>query len=347
VSEPRDAALRPLHEAREAFASLRDGAADPDAEQRALLRAGDALEGALRRYLRSDPSTPLDLRLKALAPDELSSEELISALRQRDLVSIELAAAFHELLSVRRRIIHSGVLPSRRDVELVLQLAGRVEREVTLPPRASSADPLLAEPTGSRAVGHPAAAREAEPPDPVSVTRARHGAPWWWAVVAALAVVIVSLGVWWATARSGPSLDEAIALFRTGDYARAETQFARHAQANPRDPTPRLYLARIYRRSGRYPQAQEQLRQAMESAPEDAALHRELGFLLLDAGQAESAVGRFRTAVELDPESVEGWAGLVRALRESGQHAAADRVIARAPAEARALFQRGTRPAFP
>jgi tetratricopeptide (TPR) repeat protein len=344
VSETRHPALRPLHEAREALASLRDGTADAESEQRALLRAGDAIEGALRRLLRDDPTTPLDLRLTALAPDELSSEELIAALRQRDLISIELAASFHELLALRRRVLHSGVLPSRRDVDQVLQLAGRVEREVVSRPPAAAPPPPLP-PAPEPATTYPPDAYDDEPE--VARTRRSYGMPWWWAVAAVAAVLLVSLGVWWAMAGRGPGMDEAIALFRTGDFARAEAQFERHAQANPDDPTPRLYLARIYRRTGRYPLAQDQLRHGLEAAPQDAALHRELGFLLLDVGRHAAAADRFRTAVELDPDAVEGWAGLVRALRESGHHAAADRVTARAPAEARALLRQGQRPAAP
>jgi tetratricopeptide (TPR) repeat protein len=338
VNDPRDAALRPLHGVRDALTSLRLGGLDPEAERDALLRVCEAIEAALRRLLRDDASLPLELRLRALAADELSAEEVVSALRQNDRVSIELAATFHDLLGVRRRL-RNGAFPARREVELGLQAAEHVEREVLASPAPSRASAGLGPPPEV-----PADSTVEYTPDdlpPPAVSRSGLGLPRWWGAVAIGALLLVALGLWWFAARSGPRYDEAIALFRTGDYARAEVQFAQHAEARPNDPTPRLYLARIYRRTARYAEAQEQLRRALEATPEDAALHRELGFLLLDVGRADAAVGRFRSAVERDSESAEGWIGLVRALRESGQPEAAERVLARAPAEVRALLQRG------
>ena len=108
----------------------------------------------------------------------------------------------------------------------------------------------------------------------------------------------------------------------------------------PEDPTPRLYLARVARREGRYAAAQQELREALRIAPGDAGLHGELGYLLLDTGQPEAAVERFRAAVLLDSTAVEGWVGLVRALRDSNQQSAAERVLARAPAPVRARLER-------
>jgi tetratricopeptide (TPR) repeat protein len=336
VTDPRDTPLRPLEGVRDALATLRVGAADAEAERTALLRVCDAFEASLRRLLRDEPTAPLELRLKALAPDELSAEDLLSALRQRDRISLELAAAFHDLLGVRRRA-QSGAAPTRRDAELALQVAERLEHDALPAAAAPSATPAdVAAPESSPADEHELATR--------SLSRTQSGLPLRWGGVALAVLLLFGIGFWWVTARPSPRLDEAIALFRTGDYQRAAAEFSRYAAARPNDPTPRLYLARIYRRTGQHEQAQAQLRQALEIAPEDAALHRELGFLLLDVGQGDAAVGRFRAAINFDPAASEGWIGLVRALRETGQDAAAERVIARAPDEVRAQLQRAARP---
>jgi tetratricopeptide (TPR) repeat protein len=340
LNESRDAALRPLHGAWDARSSLREGIEDPEAERSALLRVGEAIESSLRRLLRNDPSQPAELRLQALAPDELSAEDLITALRKRDRISIELAAAFHELLQVRRRLLYGGGA-ARHDVLLALRVADQLERE------ALSGQPVSHPPPPPAAA---AAAPSTEDPAyaaPRTLSGSGRGVPWWWALVGVASAFVFALGLWWATSRPGPRLDEAIALFRTGDYDRAAAQFEQHAQARPDDPTPRLYLARIHRRLARYEEAREQLRLALDAAPDDPALHREVGFLLLDVGQAGAAVGRFRAAVERDPNAVEGWMGLVRALRESGQGAAADRVLERAPAEVRARIRQGGGPVAP
>jgi tetratricopeptide (TPR) repeat protein len=323
---------------------LREGRGGTEAERDALLRVSEGAESCLRRLLRNDPSQPIDLRLRALAPDELAAEEVLSALRQRDLISIELAAAFHDLLGVKRRLVHGGT-PSHRDVELALQVTGRTEREV-LAARLSSTAPGAAAAGDSDVTlpGPPPAAADDDLP-PRNLATARRGLPWYWAAAAVSVLLVFALGLWWTTSRSAPRLDQAIALFRSGDYDQAAEQFRRHVEARPNDPTPRLYLARIYRRTNRYEEAREQLRLALESAPEDAALHRELGFLLLDVGRPDAAVPRFRNSVEREPDSVEAWVGLIRALRESGQGAAADRVLARAPSEVRALLAQSQPPA--
>lgn len=333
MNRARDAALRPLHAAWDARSALREGSSDTAASRGDLLRLGEAIEASLRRLLRDEAGVPLEVRLRALADDELAAEEVMATLRQHDRVSIELAAAFHDVLRLRQRLAY-GAEPAPGDVALVLGLADRVEREVLAAPAAPVA-PAPPEPLPEATVGAPA--------DPVlppvrTVTGAGVGLPRYGVLVAVGIVLLFALGLWLTVGRTSPRLDEAIALFRTGDYERAAEQFERHARARPADPTPRLYLARIHRRLARYDEAGEQLRLGLEAAPDDAALHRELGYLLLDLGQADAAAGRFRSAVERDPESAEGWLGLIRALRESGQPAAAARIAARAPADVRRML---------
>jgi tetratricopeptide (TPR) repeat protein len=335
VNRP-DTALRPLHAVWEARLALRSSAAGETADRAAVIEVAHAIELSLRRLLRDDPGQPLDTRLNALSTDELTAEHVIAALRQNDRVSIELAAAFHDVQRLRQRLEYEGAA-DRREIDLVLGLAERVEREVMSGHRAAAPIPADATVELDGAATDPA-------PEPTTHRRVEL-APLWIALAAAALLVLVG-GLWWASGRTSPRMDEAVALFRTGDHARAAAEFERHAAARPDDPTPRLYLARIDRRAGRLDAAREHLRAGLEAAPEDAALHRELGFVLLDAGQAEAAARRFRGAVERDPESVEGWLGLVRALRESGQHEAAERVLARAPVAARDAARRSATPGF-
>jgi len=316
-------ALRPLRAVWEARLALRASTETGAVDGASLLAVADAVELSLRRLLRDDPAQPLEMRLDALASDELPIDQVVAALRQHDRVSIELAAAFHEAHRVRQRMLH-GSEPTREDAGLLGRLAERLEREVMSAPALvarTPTEPVPAEPD-------PAPASPPSTPGDPAVR---------WIALAAGALILLVLGLWWLGGRSDDRMDEAIALFRTGDHARATESFERHAAARPRDATPHLYLARIERRAGRLQGAREHLRRGLEIAPEDAALHRELGFILLDAGQSAAAVGRFRDAVERDPDAVEGWLGLVRALREDGQPEAAERVLARAPAAARSI----------
>ena len=333
MSELPDSALRPLRAARDAVEVLRSGAVDPQEARAAFLRTCDAIEASLRRLIRDDSTLPLELRLRALAPEELSVEEVVTQLRQRDRISIELAAAFHDLLAVRRRMLE-GAPVQRGDAELAGQVVGRLEHEVgTMRPveHASAIRPAPPEADAS----YP---DEVERPRSLVAGSVRQPARVW-VLVAVAAIFLIGAAVWWGGARRESALEQGVELFRSGDLDGAAVHLERHTAAHPEDVTARLYLARIYRRTGDFERAREELRHAIEVAPDDAALHRELGFLLLDTGRADNAVGRFRSAVELDPASTEGWVGLVRALRATGQAGAAERVIARAPAEVRALLR--------
>lgn len=339
-------ALQPLRAVGGAVERVRTLATAPATEvpaeaRAAVLAVTDAVEASLRRLLRDAAGAPVELRLKALAPDELPAPALIGELRQRERVSIELAAAFHDALGVRRRLLESGEAPAPHDAAIALRAADLLDAEaagaVRTPPDATlAAPPPPAEPVPEAPIlGDETMVHHAPP------LRRSPAAAWIWAASAAVVALVAILVFWAVTSRRGGRLDEGIAAFRSGDYAAAAPLFERYAEGHPKDATSRLYLARIYRRTGRPELAAEQLKEALASAPEDAALHRELGFLLLDSGRADAAVGRFRHAIELDAEAPEGWIGLVAALRADGQDAAAERVLARAPAEVRALLTRG------
>ncbi|HEV2130456.1 MAG TPA: tetratricopeptide repeat protein [Longimicrobiaceae bacterium] len=333
MSAPRGSVLQPLRAASDALLMLRQGAPDAEAARAAILRVIDAIEASLRRLLRDDPEAPMELRLRALAPDELVPAQVVAELRQRDRIGIESAASFHELLGVRRRLAE-GSPATPRDAEATVRMAERLEREVAdaaalpvapPPPPLSEPPPPLEAPPDA---GYPAS-------EPVS----RGVPPWLWAVAVLGLLLVVLLGVWLSLGRRDTSLEEGIALFRSGELARAAPHFRRRAQANPRDATPRLYLARIYRRTGEADSAATELRRALDLAPEDAGVYRELGLLFLDLGQNGAAIRPLRRAVELDPDNAEGWIMLIQALRLAGQHGAAQRVLAQAPAEVRALLQ--------
>lgn len=336
-NEEGETALKPLRKASGAIEALRGGGMDPQAQRVAVLQVTGAVEASLRRLLRGDPHVPLDLRLRALAPDELPTDEMVAELRRRDRISIELAAAFHELTGRARRIRDGGE-PEPGDAELALRLAERLEWEALAPPPSpvpapgGMAGPLVEE--DSRV--HPV-------PPAASPGRARLA----W-VAASLALVVLAAFAWMAWSRSAGdrALAEGLALFRAGQVEAAVPHFRRAVEADPEDPRPRLFLARIYRRSGRMNEARQEIRRGLDAAPADPGLNRELGFLLLDVGRPDMAVPTFRHAVTLDDESVAGWVGLVRALRAAGRADAAQRVIdsPSTPAEVRAFLD-SARPA--
>ena len=321
--------LRPLRRASGAADLLRGGEADPQARRAAVVQLTGAAEATLRRMLRDDPHTPLEVRLKALAPDELPADALVAELRRRDRISIELAAAFHELTARARRLREGGELEPG-DAELALRLMERLEWEAEAPPPPpvpAPEEPVFAE---EDPLVHPV--------PPVSRTPVS-ALPW---ALGAVALILVAAIGWfaWSRASGDRALEEGIALMRAGQSDAALAQFRRAVEEDPEDPRPRLFLARLYRQGKRLNEARLEIRRGLEASPRDPALHRELGFLLLDAGRPDMAVASLRQAVQLDPQSTAGWVGLVRALRAAGRPDAAQRIIdsPSTPAEARAYL---------
>jgi tetratricopeptide (TPR) repeat protein len=319
-----ESALRALRSAREEVEALRRGGAPPAEARGYVLRVANAVDRALRRLLRDDEAADLSIRLKALAPDELRSDAVLAELRRNERLPMRVAAAVHELLDTRVRLERGGT-PDPDDAARAVHVTDALERAIrgadlhAPPPREVVDDEVHEVP----------AAREWRS-SPIVPLAAGAGA---------LLLTVVLL-VWVLGGRGPDHMEQGIALFRTGAYSEAAHHFWRHAQDNPGDATPHLYLARIHRRMDRPELAAEAIREAQQRAPDDPAVHRELGFLLLDTGRADVAVERFRQAIDLEPDSSEGWVGLVRALRESGRGAEVDRVIEQAPAEVRALLRR-------
>lgn len=323
----REAAVRALASAHEAVESLESVALDGSARRRVLLEAGDAVETTLRRWLRDSEAVAIEVRLRAQAPDEMREDDILGQLRQHDLISLETAAAVHDLFEMRIRL-GGGSAPAPADEQLARRAVHRLDHELhsAVPPERPTRPPDGSDETLVHAV----------PPPVPPVQRS-------WLIAGALVlVVLIAAAVAVSLAnRQDPRLAEGFALFRSGDYAEAASLFWRYAEDNPDDATPHLYLARIHRRMGRPQLAGEELRLALEMAPRDADVHAELGFLLLDTGRDDVAVERFRAALRMDPENATAWIGLVRALRASDGAEAADSVLAAAPESVREAFGRG------
>lgn len=325
LTAQRQAALGALDRANDALARLAPGDLGAPERLRALLDVGDAVDMSLRRWLRDAEAVPIQVRLKAQAAEELRDDAVLAELRQHDLLSVETAAAIHEVFELRRRLA-AGAPIGPDDERIATRAVHRLDAELRSPPPP-------ARPTVPPE-GLDETLVEVPPPAQPLDRRLVIGA----AVVFLLVIVAAVLVS--RSARQDSRMAEGVALFRSGDYAEAASRFWRYAEDNPDDATPHLYLARIHRRLGRYEMARNEVSVALELAPEDGAAHAELGFLLLEAGQTDVAVERFRTAISLDDESATAWIGLVRALRADGRSDAADRILARAPESVRDLFAR-------
>lgn len=327
-----ESTLRPLRAVAGDISALRGGTASPGA----LVRVARAAESTLRRVLRDDPTAPVELRLRALSPDDLSTDELLAELRRRDRLPLELAAGVHELGAVAARV-SEGAEPSVRDFEMARTVADGLERHLLSAPAAPA--PLLEDPV---------LAEEAEAPIPAhddatrvhAVPRDRGRRPLAFLAGAAGIAAVVLLAAWAIRGNRGGDLERADRLVREGKIAAAVELLREYANDRPDDPDGRLRLAALYREAGRRQDALKEVRAGLIARRDDAGLSSELGHLLLDSGKPREAARAFRDAIEADRENERAWVGLLRAMREAGMGAEAELARERAPLSVRELVPR-------
>lgn len=313
-------------------AADRDALRAGDAAPARVVRVADAVDAVLRRLLRDDVTAPVDVRLRALSPDDLPADELLAELRRRDRIPLELAAAVHELGTAVRRLTGGGAAEPG-DGALALRVADGVERHLLASPHVAASpleDPLRPADDG---------AEGADAVHAVPVAGSGRRARWPWIVTGAAAVLVAGFLAVRALARPS-DLARGESLLVRGDTAAAVVALETYAAAHPEQGLPRLYLARVARAQGRPNDARDQLRLGLEAEPGHPGLQTELGFLLLDARRPTQAVERFRRSVQADPSSERAWVGLVRALRAAGRDAEARRVLAlpQVPPDVKALL---------
>jgi tetratricopeptide (TPR) repeat protein len=332
-----DRVLQPRREQRAAIERLETYASAEDLAD-ALVSVRDALERSLRLLLCADDRAPDDVRLAAMSPADLPFDAVVSTVRRRDLVSMELAGRLHEVEQATARIAAGGgARPGDADAaEAALRLLSEEiaagNRGVTAANRASAAPPVAVAADATDAGAWTSLEERGEPVE----AEHRSGLP---LLLGALAVLaLVALAVIFLRARGAEgSRGEAIAAFDAGDYAGARAGFESALGSDSSDVTALLYLGRIHRREGRFEKAAAVLHAAAIRAPMDESVRRELGWLFLDLDRAEAAVEQFRQARQIDASDERNWIGLIRALRAAGDPRVED-VLREAPESVRRQF---------
>src|SRR5262245_31687035 len=315
--------LRPLDEAADAIDSL-DVYESTDELASAVQDTRRAVDRTLRNLLRSDSGSPDELRLSALSSDDVPHDRLIQSLRQRNLISLQLAGMVHELEQSAQRAARGDVRAS--DGDQAHRVVQTLRSEVT----GSNDQPVMA--AAHRAVESGMLDLPAQPvPTPAS---ARQKQLYRNIGLAAVSVVIAVLLITWMT--KGSELDRGIEAVQAQRWDAAESHLRKAAQDKD-NATAQLYLARVYRRQQRYDSAAIVLKEAVKRHSKDDDIWRELGNLFLDLHQPQLAVARFEQARKLDPEEKLNWIGLIRAMREAGDPAA-EQVLQEAPPEVRAAL---------
>lgn len=324
--EPRRALL-PLDAAGDAIQALHEYRS-PEELASALITVSDAVEQSLRHALRTDPDAPDELRLAALSAEHLPFDRVLDTLRERAVLSLELAGWIHELRAAAARApvgdVHAADADRAHKVvaRLRQELSAHSRTSADVEPARSGPDPEATEPP---AAGPPAARRR-------------------WPILLGLFAVLVALV--FATLlllRPESAFNRGIEAFRQRRMGVAEQSFLQAVADDSTNVTARLYLARIAREQRRYADAADQLRIAVALAPRDPDVRRELGGLFFDLHRYRDAAAQYQRALDIAPGQELNWIGLISALRAAGDPRARD-VLGRAPADVRARFGTGTEP---
>lgn len=314
--------LQPLEEAAPAIAKLQDY--ESTAELASAIQAThSAVQRSLRYLLRADKDAPDDLRMSALSPLELAPERLIPALRQRELISLDLAHQIHELDQAAQRAERGAVRAA--DGDQAMRVADQLRTEIK----------ALGD-RNMREVAHHAV--ESGVIDevhevPAASARRRMAFPLITLFAAGIAIVVAL----WLVLKPSQT-QQGVEQFNRGENAQAERTLKEVVEDDPGDAIAAYYLAALYRRSQRYEDAGRVLRRAIEKNPVDPFLREEMGNLFMSLSQPALAAKQFKLAQEQNPEEPRYWIKLVGALRNAGDPEA-EAVLQRAPEEARAMLE--------
>ena len=313
--------LRPLQEAEAAIEKLDNYQAQTELAA-ALQTTWQAIDRTLRNLLRADPGAPDDVRLGALSPADVPLDRLVSALRQRNLISLQLAGMIHEMDQSARRMTQGEVRPvdgdHARNVVDVLraEVNAAGDRPIQTATHTAIESGMLDLPA------HPV---------PTAVARQRYRM----AAIAAGILVLVLILV--AVIRHQSDLEKGIAAFEAQNWREAERTLTKDAENG--DATAQLYLARVYRATQQYQRAAAVLRKAATTHSEDDDIQRELGKLFLDLNRPADAVRYFQKAQKLQTDDQANWFWLVRGMRAANDPNA-EVVLQEAPPEVRAAMSR-------
>jgi len=338
-----DRVLRPLQEAEPAIGKL-DTYESPAVLLEALRSTWQAVERTLRVLLRSDTAVPDSVRMAAMSSTDMSFDAVLTELRRRDRVSIELAGRLHELGQAVRRAEATGARPA--DADLAQDVVAQVRREVhdaaDRPIRASAHGAVVAEALGDDVHPVPRAERPARRrfDVPAVLSRLPRGRAWVLGAAAGAAVLVVLLAV--VLFRGESDMEGGVEAFRQQRYGVAEQRFRAVLSRDDENVTARLYLARILRSQNRTQEVADLLQGAARISPRDPAVRRELGHLFLDLKRPAMAVEQFKIAVEQAPEEQLNWVGLIEALYRAGDPTT-EQWVTRAPPAVQAMVRSGRR----
>ncbi|HUF31533.1 MAG TPA: hypothetical protein VMM77_12850 [Gemmatimonadaceae bacterium] len=259
--------------------------------------------------------------LRALAGgSSLSGRDLVTTLRQRNLITIDQAHAAIALKDARDRAAELPSGPEELDVETARSAFAKLEHgflalEMGAPQLADTTDfvsldtpknvPLPDQPTGRRVEGRRSKAVI------IGALLAT--------VIAAVVLAAVLRPDWFSIGGTSRDVERGVAAYREGRLAAARSAFEEAARSNPNLALPHVWLGRVARDERDDLSAARHFSRAEQLEPENALVHREIGGFHLARGRLQPAADRYVRAVQLNPDDrvSQGW--LACAMHRQGR----------------------------
>jgi cytochrome c-type biogenesis protein CcmH/NrfG len=242
--------------------------------------------------------------LRALAGGSaLSGQNLVAAVRQRNLITIDQAHAAIEVEDVARRMTSPQASPTSAELDSVRHAFARIEHALLA---IDEGAPQLADTTDFATVR-----RSTDlplPDEPASGPRhPKRGMPGWAIAAAVLAVIVLAAVVvliarpgWFSIGASG-DLSAGMSAYHEGRLALAHDNFEEAARHDPDEAEPHLWLGRIARDQHEDVTAAREFSIADNLEPDNPLVHREIAAFHLARGRLDPARERYVKALQLDP----------------------------------------------
>lgn len=299
----------------------------------AITGAWQAVESTLQ------PALPAPSRRDSTLPQR---QDLVRALRQNDLISLEQGHALLDLIAIADRARQPEYEFTDDDVTAAQDALVRLQ-----PPPAAPGAPAVGAATRDDAAGATTrpvpSSLDATGLTEASAPRAdgpRRTAAYF--VGGLLMLVLAAGGLAFAIARHGvtgrfggwpfreSARERGVAAYDAGRRSEAQAAFREAEQADSTDPVAHVYLGRLARETGDLNTARGQLITAVRLAPTSALAQRELGAFYLASGNLDLARRFYARAVALDPTDKSAQGFLACALTRLHRSGEAVRFLARA-----------------
>jgi tetratricopeptide (TPR) repeat protein len=252
-----------------------------------------------------------ELALRALAGGSaMSGRELVTALRQRNLITIDQAHAAIELKDARDRTADRPGGPDAMELDAVRGAFDRLERGFLA---LAMGAPQLADTTDFAALHAPA---NLPLPDEPSYRGHRRGPPPG-VILGAIVAFLLGIGTvvavvrpdWFALGGTPREVERGITAYREGRLAAARAAFEQAAREHPDQALPQVWLGRVARDERDDLSAARAFSRAEKLEPDNPLVHREIGAFHLARGRLMPAAERYVRAVHLDPDDqvAQGW----------------------------------------